>query len=97
MVNFKIKTNTENKIVKKISFRRKNSFDEDILIENGLQNIEIRKLLNCQCQSDNHKERLTYNDCVHCLTLIYNTMFKEYETICPVITKNNCKRKMPLV
>ena len=49
MVNFKIKTNTENKIVKKISFRRKNSFDEDILIEHGLQNIEIRKLLNCQC------------------------------------------------
>ena len=95
MVNFKIKTNTENKIVKKISFRRKNSFDEDILIENGLQNIEIKKLLNCQCQS----ERLTYNNCVHCLTLIYNTMFKEeYENMCPLITKkHNCKRKMPLV
>ena len=79
--------------------RRKKSFDEDILIENGLQNIEIRKLQNCQCQSDNHEERLTYNDCVHCLTLIYNTMFKEeYETMCPVITKkHNCKRKMPLV
>ena len=30
MVNFKIKTNTENRIVKKISFGRKNSFDEDI-------------------------------------------------------------------
>ena len=43
MVNFKIKTNTENKIVKKISFMRKNSFDEDILIEHGLQKIEIRK------------------------------------------------------
>ena len=88
MVNFKIKTNAENKIVKKISFRRKNSFDEGI--ENGLQNIEIRKLLYCQCQSDNHEERLTYNDCVHCLTLTYNTMFKEeYETMCPVITKKN--------
>ena len=97
MVNVKIKTNKENKIIKKISFRRKHSFDEDILIENGLQNIEIRKLLNCQCQSDNHKERLTYNGCVHCLTLIYNTMFKdEYEIMCPMITKNiTVKEKCP--
>ena len=89
LVNFKIKTNTENKIVKKIKFRRKNLFDEDILIEHGLQNIEIRKLLNCQCQGENCEERLTNNDCVHCLTLIYNTMFKEeYENMCPLITKN---------
>ena len=35
LVNFKIKTNTENKIVKKITFRRKNLFDEDILIDMG--------------------------------------------------------------
>ena len=43
LVNFRIKTNTENKIVKKITFMRKNLFDEDIpvLIEHGLQNIEI--------------------------------------------------------
>ena len=75
LVNFRIKTNTENKIVKKITFRRKNLFDEDILIEHGLQNIEIRKLLNCQCQGENCEERLTNNDCVHCLTLI----FQEYE------------------
>ena len=78
LVNFKIKTNTENKIVKKITFRRKNLFDEDILIEHGLQNIEIRKLLNCQCQGENCEERLTNN-----------TMFKEeYENMCPLITKN---------
>ena len=44
LVNFRIKTNTENKIVKKITFRRKILFDEDILIEHGLQNIEIRKI-----------------------------------------------------
>ena len=48
MVNFKIKTNAENKIVKEIFLRRKNSFDEDWLIENGLKNIEMRKLLSCQ-------------------------------------------------
>ena len=54
-----------------------------------LQNIEIRKLLNCQCQGENCEERLINNDCVHCLTLIYNTMFKEeYENMCPSITKN---------
>ena len=89
MVNFKIKTNTENKIVKKISFRRKNSYDENILIENVLQNIEMRKLLNCQCQRDNHEDNLTYNDCVHCLTYIYNTMSQEeYDNMCPIITKN---------
>ena len=78
-----------NKIVKKITFRRKNLFNEDIL----------RKLLNCQCQGENCEERLTNNDCVHCLTLIYNTMFKEeYENMCPVIhKKHNCKRKMPVV
>ena len=87
LVNFRIKTNTENKIVKKITFRRKNLFDEDILIEHGLQNIEIRKLLNCQCQGENCEERLTNNDCVHCLTLIYNTMFKEeYENMLLIIT-----------
>ena len=61
LVNFRIKTNTENKIVKKITFRRKNLFNEDILIEHGLQNIEIRKLLNCQCQGENCEERLTLN------------------------------------
>ena len=87
--NFRIKTNTENKIVKKITFRRKILFDEDILIEHGLQNIEIRKLLNCQCQGENCEERLINKNCVHCLTLIYNTMFKEeYENMCPLITKN---------
>ena len=99
IVNFRIKTNTENEIVKKITFRRKKSFDEDIPIEHGLQKIEVRKLLNCQCQGENCKERLTNNDCVHCLTLIYNTMFKEeYENMCPVITKKHyCKRKLPMV
>ena len=61
IVNFRIKTNTENKIAKKITFRRKNSFNEDILIKYGLQKIEIRKLLNCQCQGENCKERLTNN------------------------------------
>ena len=97
MVNFKIKTNAENKIVKKILFWRKNSFDEDILIENGLQNIEMRKLLNCQCQCDNHEERLLYNDCVHCLTLIYNTIFKECKNVPYDYKKYNSKRKMSLV
>ena len=97
LVNFGIKTNTENKIVKKITFRRKNLFDEDILIEHGLQKIEIRKLLNCQCQGENCEERLTNSDCTHCLTLIYNIMFKEeYENMCPVITKNiTVKEKCP--
>ena len=87
LANFRIKTNTENNIY------------EDILIDHGLQNIEIRKLLNCQCQSENCEERLTNNDCVHCLTLIYNTMFKEeYDNMCPVITKNipvTVKEKCP--
>ena len=32
MINFKIKTYAENKIVKKMSFRSKNSFDEDIYL-----------------------------------------------------------------
>ena len=97
LVNFRIKTNTENKIVNKITFRRKHLFNEYILIEHGLQKIEIRKLLNCQCQCENCEERLTNNDCVHCLTLIYNTMIKEeYENMCPVITKNiTVKEKCP--
>ena len=85
MVNFKIKTNAENNIVKKISLMRKNSFNEDISIENVLHNIEMRK---CRCQRGNHEERLICNDCVHCLTFIYNTKFKkEYEDMCLMITK----------
>ena len=75
LVNFRIKTNTENEIVRKITFRRKTLFDKDMLIEHGLQKIEIRKLLNCQCQGENCEERLTNNDCVHCLTLIYNIYY----------------------
>ena len=74
LVNFRIKTNAENKIIKKISFRKKKKFIEDIFIENVLHNIEMRKLLNCQCQRKSHEERLTYVDCVCCLTLIYDTL-----------------------
>ena len=33
-------------------------------------------------------QRLTYNDCVHCLAPIYNTVFQEeYEKMCPMNTK----------
>ena len=53
MVNFKMKTNTENRIVKKIyRVREKGHYNEDMCIENVLHNIVMRKLLNCWCQCD---------------------------------------------
>ena len=70
-----------------------------MFIEIMLHNVEMRQSLNCHCQNDNREERLIYNDCVHCLTLTYDTMFKEeYENMCRMITKkHNSKRKMSLV
>ena len=49
----------------------------------------MKKLLNCKCQHDDHEGGLIYNDCVHCVTLICNTMFKEEnENMCPMTTKS---------
>ena len=83
MVNFEVKTNAENKIAKKISFRRKKSINADIFIENMPNNIEMRRLLNWQCQHDNHEERLIYWEG------LYAGKFRNSERRLALLTEHN--------